>query len=92
MGGGNNQKAHVKSVNRRIKKQKKWYKWKPKSKMIKNILEYINDDNKCKWAEKLSYRLAIKDIPKAKVITKYTQDRLVRQKENQEKVVFWKSS
>lgn len=41
---------------------------KPKSKMIKNIFEYINDDNKCKWGEKLSYRLSIKDIPKAKVI------------------------
>lgn len=49
-----------------------WYKWKPKSKMIKNILEYINDDNKCKWAEKLNYRLSIQEIPKAKVITKYS--------------------
>lgn len=43
---------------------------KPKSKKIKNIFEYINDDNKYKWAEKLSYRLCIKDIPKAEVITK----------------------
>lgn len=41
MGGGNNQKAHVKSVNRRIKKQKKWYKWKPKSKMTKTYLNIL---------------------------------------------------
>lgn len=41
-----------------------------KGKMIKNISEYINDDNKCKWTEKLRYRLSIKDISRAKVITK----------------------
>lgn len=40
--------------------------------MIKNTFEYINDDNKCKWVEKLSYCLSIKDIPRARVITEDT--------------------